>query len=642
MSTKPTTINFALTEETLGYVTNQDPSNTDVRFLIAGSRDVLLDVQRKVRLRPGYTRLGAADTTNTPILNAWRWESSTGFNVSQRNWNGTIEAYLTTIDGTPINAWTKISGNTAFSASYKVRPALELVSSGGGIYDPGESMDLQIMCNHDTKLYEWGGGIAVVASSDGASTITKAGTTTFGQNRFYQHRVMVLVCVRTGTEYTYTGGVGTQTLTGVSTGDSWDLVAGDILVQKIVTNNIASSVGSTYAIDIVYPYLNQVVVASSSSATAYVSKNSGTTLNYTDFTFSSPRIAGEGALFTLTGPVRAVNSLGTYLLLFSGLSSVFRSNYQQITVNTTLAETLNVQKFDMGVRQGALQHESTVAIGNQLAYLTNEVALRIINNVQNLTGIDPKRYSNPIKPDFDAGVWTDAFGTWYENTLIFNDAAGGNLFMLNFSEDAQGRIVRFWNPPQHLPIGALSVIDSGSGPMLHGHSYAVHETYLLFDGLSDGQYPNMDPADKIAIHGIAKFAYNHYGRRELLKTFDEYAVDGEINTNTTDLQLSLLYDYDGYTQNIQKIVNGSDESILQGILNNNSLAQSLLAQQPLGGLLTPPPGARRFHVVFETAKEDMFELSAVFETNDVDRYWAILAHGANAQISRRRATTIRK
>ena len=45
---------------------------------------------------------------------------------------------------------------------------------------------------------------------------------------------------------------------------------------------------------------------------------------------------------------------------------------------------------------------------------------------------------------------------------------------------------------------------------------------------------------------------------------------------------------------------------------------------------------------FEIAKEDSFELQAMFSTNDVDRYWAIIAHGANAEMSRRKPTTLGK
>lgn len=714
-----------LAEETDGYQTSTDPSNTAKTLLIAGSQNVLIAQQKKVTIRPGYTRLGPANSALTPIKNSWRWDTSTGHKRPQRFYNGILEAYLTTVDGTAINAWTKMNPSVALSTTGMLRPALTLVREGGGWFDSAESIDLQLMVQGDDSLFEWGGGIAVVASvradvgaiavlasaptaggsgyvvgdvlnitdagtgatarvtaiggsgavsalvivargsgyatgtgkvtSGGTGTsctvsittigtggITKAGTTTYGQNRFYATRNKTVTCVRTGTEYTYTDDASTQEIVGV--GDTSALVAGDILVQKIKTTaqgSITSGWGAGRHNDVPFIFQNQLCVGSASDAQTYISKNT----DYTSYAFSSPRVSGEGGLLTCDGYTRAINALGTYLLVFSGFSSIFRADYQQLTVSTTLAETLRVQKFDVGVKQGALNHECVIPIGNQLAYLTNEVTLRIINNVQNLSGINPSTLSNPIKPDFDAETWTGAFGVYYRTTLIFSAYANGNRqYMLNFNMTANGKTERYWNPPLTYPVAAMTAMDieDGNGDLLYGHSSTVPETYLLFDGLSDGQYANMQVSDKLPIHAIAKYAYDHMGKRGMLKTHDEYYVEGEISPNTTDIELSLLYDFDGTTGVVQRTINGTDKSILEGSVMNNSLAQSLLAQQPLGGLLTPPADARRFREVFEMARDDYFELSAVFETDEVDRYWSIVAHGSNARLSPRKPVHIKK
>lgn len=633
-------IKFSLAEESLGYQTSTDPSNTDKRLLITGSQNVLIDQQRKVKIRPGYTRLGSAATALTPNRNGWKWDTSTGTKLSQKCYSTILEVYLTTVDGIDIDAWTQVSAG--FSATKKLRPALLQGVAGGGWFDTTEGIDLQLMCNGDDNIFEWNGAVAVV-DSVAANSVTKKGTTTYAQNRFYHTRNMTFICARTGTEYTYTGGTTTTTVTGIA--DTTGLVAGDILIQKIVTKNqasITSGWASGRTNDVVYCFQNQLVVGSHSDEQVYISKNT----DYTNYAYSSPRVSGEGGLLTLDDPTRAIASLGAYLLIFAGRSSIFRADYQQITVSTTLAETLRVQKFDVGVNQGALNQECVVPLGNQLAYLTLEVAVRTIDNVQNLTGIDPKRLSNPIKPDFDAETWDEdnTFGIWYKNVLIYSLGATSHMYMLNFLEDANGRARRFWNPPQILPCGPLFEIDieDGNGALLYMGSNAVPEVYKLFDGFSDAQYTNMDPGDKIAIHAIAKYAYDPIGKRANLKTFDEYDVEGEISPNTTDLTMSLDYDFDGYTQIIQKSIDGTDEDILEGNVTNNSIAQSLLAQEPLGGLLTPPSDARRFHVTFEIAREDFFTLSAQFETNEVDRYWSIISHGSNATLSPRRAINIRK
>jgi hypothetical protein len=75
---------LSLAEETLGYVTSQDESNTDFRYLVGGSKNVLIDFQKKVKSRSGYTRLGAANASLTAIRNSWTWITSTGQKLAQR------------------------------------------------------------------------------------------------------------------------------------------------------------------------------------------------------------------------------------------------------------------------------------------------------------------------------------------------------------------------------------------------------------------------------------------------------------------------------------------------------------------------------------------------------------------------------
>lgn len=615
--------NYHLSEETLGYQTSSDPSNTSTKLLVAGSKNVLIDYQKKVTKRSGYTRLGAANTALTPIRNAFTWSTSTASDLPQRFYDDELEVYLGTIDTFVINAWTRVKDS--WSTTKKLRAAT--------IFDTTEKIDLQIMVQGDANLYEWNGAVAVVDSVTG-TTVTKKGTTTFGQNRFYTTRNLTFICVRTGTEYTYTAGVGTTTLTGIT--DTTGLQANDILVQKIVTQS--NKPASARTNDVIYAFQNQIVLGSYSDEYTYISKDT----NYADYAFSAPRIFGEGALLTLDSPTRAISSLGKRLIVFAGLSFAYKMEYEQITVSTTLVETLKIKRLDIGINQGALNQECIVPIGDSLAYLSNEVALRIINNPEDLMGIDPKTFSNPIKPDFDAEDWTDAFGYWYKNILIFNSTVNSRMYMLNFLEDADGKLLRFWNPPQVLPAGPMSVINSGSGPLLHIHSNAVPETYLAFDGQSDGQYANMDVNDKLPIQAIAKFAYEDYDDPARLKNFDEYYIEGEITSNTTALLLDLNYDFEGSTQQLEKTIDGSDEDILEGLVGANSLAQQSLTLNPLGGLLNPPSTARKFRVVFEIAKEDFHEIQDTYSTNDVDVYWAILRRGSNASLSARRDNSIRK
>jgi len=621
--------NYAISDEVLGYQSSSDPSNTDTRLLMAGSKNVLIDEQRKVITRGGYSRLGVAATTLTATRNAWTWETSTGVERAQRTNDGVLQVWLGTVDGVAIDAWTNVS--SAFSTTNKLRQC--------NWYDTTEKIDVQVMCCGDANLYEWNGAVAVVDSITG-TTVTKKGTLTFGQARFYTARNMTFTCVRTGTTYTYTGGTGTTTVTGIA--DTTGLVAGDILVQTIVTQTNKPAANRTN--DVIFGFENQILVGSYSDNLVYVSKNS----DYTSVAQSTPRVSGEGATLTLDAPTRAINSVGKLPVVFSGLSFIFKLEYAQITVSTTLAETLKIKRVDAGINQGALSQETVVPIGDSLAYLSNEVALRIIGNPDELRGIDPKTFSNPIKPDFDAEDWTDAFGIWVKNILIFTAPAGQRMWMLNFLEDADGKLRRFWNPPQTFPIGPMSIFDpDGDGPRLYGHAYSVAESYLLFDGRSDGQYDGMAAEDKLPIECIAIYPPDRKVQgakstsdRTRMKTLDEWFVEGEITQNA-EVELTLNYD-EGQTATVDKTIEGDDEDILEGTVAVNSLAQSPLATQPLGGLLVPPSDARRFHVVFDLAREDYFGIGDTYSSNDADFYWAIIARGGNQTLSPRRPITIHK
>ncbi len=622
-------VNFKLAEQVLGYVTSQDESNTDFRLLVGGSKNVQIDFQKKVKLRAGYSRLGAGNTALTQVRNAWDWETSTGIKHPMRFYDDELEVYLEDIDGVTVDAWTRVLNG--LSTTELLRSCIDK-GGNGGWYDSTESLDLCLMVIADANIYEWNGAVATIASAT-SNTITKNGSTNWAENRFYTTRNKIVII--NGTEYTYTGGSGTTTLTGVTPNPSAEAV-NSIATQKVVTNSNQPAASRTN--HFIYNFENQIIIGSEDDNLILGSKNT----DFTNYSPTSPRLPGEGFTLTLDNPCRGLTSLGSNLLLGAGKSVIFKVLFTQLDVGGTLTETAIIKKLNVGVNQGFLNQESIVPIGNAIFYLTNEVALRAIEDPDNLTGINPKTFSNPIKPDFDAEDWDNAFGMWYKNTLFYTAPDNSRMYMLNFVEDADGKLFRFWNPPQTLPVRAMALHEIDGVEQLYGHSNAVPETYLLFDGASDGVFDDMDVADKIPIEGRAIFAYNNYKKKGILKVFDEYYIEGEITPSTTELDMILRYDFDGITQTINKTIDGSDEDILEGKVGFNSLAQQSLAVNPLGGLLNPPPNTRKFRLEFEIAREDFFELQTEFTSNDVDKFWSIISHGSNAELSRRKPINLKK
>lgn len=608
--------NYLLAEETVGYNTADHPANLDPRYLVSGSKNVLIDRQKAVRIGGGgYARLGAANSALTPTRNAWTWWTSTGTELPMKFYDDELEVYLGTIDTVAINAWTRVLAS--WSTTEIMRAATW--------WDTTENIDLLITVQGDANMYEWNGAVAVVGSITG-TTVTKQGTNTFAQNRFYTTRNKTFIVARTGTEYTYTGGETTTALTGIT--DTAGIQAGDVLIQKMVTNtNEPAASRNNHTI---FQFENQLYVGSEDDNEVYVTQND----SYTDTTFSSPRVAGEGTLLTLDAPVRGFGVLGKSILIFAGRHFVFRAEYQEITVNITLTEILRVKKLQTGVDYSAQNQEVIIPMGNALAYLSYEPALRIIENPDTLEGISPKTLSNPIKPDFDAEDFTNACGIWFRNSILLSSPVNSKVYILEFIEDADGQLRRFWQAPQVLPVRAFSIISGN----LHGHSNGVPETYRLFNGLSGVNSSD----EKLPIHAIALFARNTYKKRGNLKAADEYYVEGEIQANTIDLELALGFTSPDDSPILTKIINGSDQDLLEGSALTGSLGDSALGINPIGGTLVTPENAIRFRVDFEFAKEDFHELQPQFSSNAIDRYWKIISHGSNAKISPRKNTKIKK
>lgn len=601
---------YELTEEVLGYVTAENPTNTDSRHLVGGSRNVLIDQQRKVKTRNGFSIFGANNAAITPVRNAVTWNTSTGTELFLRAYDDELEVWIGTIDGVDFNTWYRVKDSLGTSA----------IPRFATWFDTTENIDELLFVWGDDNIYEWNGAIAIVASL-AATTITKTGSTTFAQDRFYTAANKTLVCVRTGTEYTYTGGETTTTLTGIA--DTTGLLAGDVLVQKVVTN--ADNPAANRINNTIYNYQNQICVGSDSDEEVYISKNT----DYADFSFATPRVPGNGALLTLDGKVNGFATLTDKLIIFAGAESIFQATFVALTVSTTKTETVEVKKYEVGVSQSAQSQEVIVPIGNSVLYLSQEPALRELVSLEEVSGgKDPVTLSNPIKPDFDAATWTGASALWYRNAFYLSAPSDGVLFILEYKEDADGKVRRFWQPPQTLPARILSIYNS----TLYGHSNASPETYTLFD---ESAYSDTNAAgEKVPINCVAKFAYKTYGKRAQLKNFDEYFVEGEISASTT-LDLTLYYDYGGYTQALTKNIDGGDFTISEETLLNSSMAQQPPGSQPLGGNINAPDSTLKFRAILEIAKEDFFEMQAVFSSDDIDKYWAILAHGSNARISPR-------
>lgn len=608
--------NFKTVDETIGYVTAESVTNTDERHLVAGSRNVLIDRQRKVKTRNGNTLLVAKQAGTTRTRNGATWNTSTGTELAVRAYDDEWEVYLSTLDGETLNAYYRIANG--FPTTGKPRWTLW--------YDDTEALDVMLGVWGNDSVYEWGGG-AFVVDSVTTTTITKKGTSTFAENRLYTTRNKTLLNPRTGNEHTYSAGEDGTILT---VNNTTGIQEGDVLLQKVITT--ADVVADGRNNHTIYTFENHVCYGSDDDEEVYVSKNN----SYTTFTTSSPRVAGDGITFTLDDPTKGFGTLNDLLIIFAGRSSIYQAKPESITVGSTLAETFGVKKFYVGVGQSAQNQEVIQQIGESIIYLSHEPAVRQIFAPDSLQGgQEPRTLSNPIKPDMDAETWTDAAAIWYKNAYYLSAPSTGRTYILEFVEDADGKLRRFWQPPQTMFISSFFTLDD----LLYGNSYVSPNAYRLFN--PEAYSDEFDIGDKLPILCVAKFAYRNFKDRFNFKNFDEFAVEGEISPSTNIL-LTLNYDFGGSTTQIEKTIEGDDTGLLAETLEATALAQQPLGQQPLGGSTDTPDNTAKFRVIFELPRTDFVEIQDTYESNDVDKFWSIISHGPNVKASRRQNITIKR
>ena len=597
---------FQLIDKFLGYNTLSDRTHLDPRFLVSGSQNVLINDSEKISIRGGYTVLGAENTALNPVESSFDWNTSSATERNLRSYDDELEVYVGTV------------GTRAFNAWHKLKDAWDDVDFVFTTWwSAAELIDVLLFVVGTANIYEWSGALTTYASAT-TNTITKEGTNTWAQDRFLTagtRQIRIRDSGGTWRTFTYTGGESTTTLTGVTpdpTAFTFD--AGALVMQEVRTN--ANQPASGFLNDFISVAENQVWVGSNTSRRIYVSKNS----SITDYTFSSPRVAGEGALLTLDSYGVGFAPQEDAMYVTAGKDDWYKSEFEQITVSTTLAETLKIKKLKTAPGQAARSHDFITKIGNYVAFLTNEPALRLLGRVENIENPQLTAISNPIKPDFDAETWTNGHILFHKNRIYLSAPTNSKVYINQIIEDDQGNVKRFWQAPQILPARRFSNIAGD----LHFHSNAVPETYVAFDGTNDNEN---------SINAIAKFAYNSYGDRVTQKAFDEYFTEGYISSNTT-LTLTLNYDFDGFTQSIEKEIDGNDADILFEVSQDDSLGNNPLGDVSLGG--SGEAGSNqlsKFRIIHGIPKTDFWEIQAVYSTDGVDQQFEILAQGPNATLA---------
>lgn len=591
---------YDIVSEFKGYVTKPDPTNTNDRFLTAGSFNVLVNDTEKVTGRKGYSLFGAASTDRNAIESEFTWNTSSGTEILLRGLNNSLQFY---------NSGTWYTLASGFNTAAFGFPR----SSQSGWWNDTQGIDVLPFVAKDANIYTWSGCVATVASTT-SNSITKTGTETWAEARALTTSGTIII---NGNEYAYTGGTGTTTLTGV-TPDPTGEANGSLAYQKVTTESNKPASGLTN--DLIDILNNQVYIGDYSSREVYVSANN----DLTDFsTISTPRQPGQAALFTLDNAPVAFVVQEEAMYISAGKSDWYATSINLQNDGTTFIEDITVKKLKNSPQQAAKAKDLTANIKNSVVFISHEPTLDELGRVENVNTPQSKPLSDPIKPDFDTYDFTGGDIRYYKNQIFIAVPVHALVLIYDINNS-------WWQPPQQMPIAKFSVYDG----KLIGHSSLVSESYELFP---DNTFADNDNV----INMQAVFAYRNFGTRSLLKSFDEYFTEGYLSSSTT-LTLTLQYDYAGGTAEKEFSIIGSDEDITVGNPITGNLGSLPLGAGPIGTMQTGGADLKKFRQVNGTRAVDFYEMRAIYSTTDTSAQFEILSHGPQVRLSQNQNNSITK
>lgn len=608
MASKETEYNL-VSEYKLGYRNREDITNLPSGVLVAGSQNVLTNVADRVAIRQGFTLDGQSSTNVGGFPASYDWQRHTGDERNLRagqlttSNNGVLQCRYVATAGDYYNGTTFTADQVYWITLKSAMTSVALNFSEFWDFTT-EKAGFLLWVDGSSNIYEWSGVITTLASA-GAATITKTGTSTWAEIGVYTAGTRKVTI--NGTEYTYTGGETTTTLTGVTPTPVAETVQSVIFQTiRVTANSAMTSIPATFANALIANNYNNIYIGSLTDSTVYVSKIN----NYKDYSFATPRVVGEGALWTLDNPPIGFISQEDNLYITAGKDFWYQ---EKRTLSSDLTkESLEFKRLKTGSKQGAKSQAMITKMKNQVVFISNEPTMDELGRVEQILGTPQSmNMSDSIKLDFDSYDFTDASVFYFKYFIYVAIPRHNTIRMFNI-------VKGYWEAPQILPIGRFSVIDGE----LYGHGYSISETYKMFDGYTDNGK---------SMEAIAMFSFMNYETRTALKSFNKFFTEGYIDSNTT-LTLGIQYDINGCSTVTSYDIIGNDSQLvcLGGATDDSSLGKISLGKRSLGGsstfsssTATPP----KFRWIQTFPQIDFFEYQPSFSSIGIGQRWEILAWG---------------
>ena len=586
---------YTLTEEFKGYVNKPEPTNIDSRYIVSGSKNVIVNVDGSIGSRKGTTVI-ATDITDegTPVDTEKDWLTSRGDYFTLKRYGTKLDVIYTDADGTD-----KIE---------QLTDSLTIGDSKGDfaiVFDKTRVIDKIVLATGYDKLWMWTGAFVEVSAYT-STTITIA-SGTWGEKGFPATGDVVIG----GVTYSYTGGYDTDTLTGLTS------VPGSVVGEKAfepVVEETLTSVDSTYKIDYLGVYRNQLYLGSDTSRLVPVSSG----IDYTLFTLVSERAAGDPNEFLLDDNSKGFMPTKQSMLMFGANNSVAEVRY--VLSSDQTKEAFTVDQIINGDNQGSISARARISVGGNIYYINRDLQVGVIQIASNGTQTSNINPSELVQNDFDSFDWTDSQMKYWKRNMVIVIPKHNTMMLFNLDQE-------LWQAPQifqNIDIGSVSVTEDNR---LIGHSYTSNVSYILFD-------ENTSSDIGVAFHSKAVFAYNHFGDRTMNKAFNLYYQDGYISS-AGELKRTVLFDYNGAGGTNTQTFKANETSFISDVEQNVGIGGASLGERPLSGAGSGVSVTeKRFRYVDPIPFSDFYETLISYEMEVLEGSWRIVAHGPNVSLQR--------
>ena len=639
-----------------GYNSSGDRTKLEPNILVRGSKNVTKLLNGNIGSREGRKLRGSVDSTNAGVKASFEWETSVGNKRHLRVVDGKLEVESDILEsGTQVWYELLLTSSLDSLASSLTRFVFDTW------WDNDEKTDRLLMVRGDDTILHWSGGMALVDSAT-ANTITKKGAKTWAEEGFATQVAGEKKIVINGTEYTYTGGESTTSLTGVTPNPSGE--AEDSVVIQAVHDGTLLDEGTNledFEADFIKVVENQVWLGSYSSRVIWISSNNtiGSELGFLKYNQAGALVYGDPDALVLDSPARGIGVKDGKVIIFAGDSDMYvvkPNDDLQISQAAVLLAggssrvvIQRVEKKRLPGLQVALGHEFIDNLGDYLVWLDRKNQLRALGVFTDNDSIRPIHLSLPIQDELRDDDFTGGHVKSIEDTVHITAPNSGRDYMYQVREIVDDnnnvRSEKIWQPPQIRGISRFAIFDG----VVHGHSNVNPQVYQIFD---TNQWSDDHPSGQaIPYTCVAKWAYRNHEREQGLLTFDKIFFEG-YTYDGVYLYGNVYFDYQGSTSLYPIELNNieSTKNKATFFFNNTppSFGDSSFGDNPLGDGIIPEGGERellpKFRRIVDINQKykNCFEYALEVYSLNPDSRWEISALGPNARLAKQQPTFLRK